>query len=94
MAKTKGKRGRPKKEAGAPVKPHGKKGRPALPKSKRIDYKIGDNLSVEFAGGVEKGKLMSIEVPKWGDSSEPFYTVFDGKFNYPILYEAIIGKIK
>ena len=93
MAKTKGKRGRPKKEAGAPVKPHGKKGRPALPKSERIDYKLGDMLKIEFAGSVEVGRLESIEIPKWGDSSEPFYTVFDGKFNYPVLYGQILEKL-
>lgn len=93
MAKTKGKRGRPKKEAGAPVKPHGKKGRPALPKSERINYKLGDTLRVEFAGGIEEGELRKIELPKWGGDETPFYIISSGGYHYPVKYENIIKKL-
>lgn len=52
--------------------------------------KKGDDVSFLFAGGTERGKVTKIE--KVG--STIYYSIFDGKYSYPIQLEYITKKHK
>lgn len=61
----------------------------------RVKYKIGDKVSFKFIGQYEEGIIQEIR-----KENNPFskynekYTIMDGKYEYPVIYENIERKLK